>query len=178
MIVRRQEIGGALLFKDSKITMFSRRCSAYIGAILISIAPPAIAQQATIQETGWGVSCLEPGFCELKNEIIAGGDVAARMSVIKHRGEFLLRYTIPLGVDFTVPVQLKVDEGTPIESEILNCTFEGCFGSATMTSDILQAMKQGQTLFAIFRSPQTMDILVISFGLAGFTAKYAEMTAR
>lgn len=135
----------------------------------------AMAQQSTLQSTGWSNECLTTRVCELKSEILSDSSVAARLSVFNIRGQFFLQYTIPLGVDISRGIQLAIDNQPPVLTRLTSCTEFGCTGTADINPDFIQSMKQGIDLNVLFTGADTQDTFAISFSLSGFTASYNEL---
>lgn len=137
-----------------------------------------IAQNAPPQEAGWSAACLSDRVCELKSEISSSGRVAARVSVFNIRGYFFFQYTIPLGVDLTQGVFVRVDEEQNIPTEVSSCSGNGCTGTFDLTSPMIQSMKRGSNLAIHFTSPINQDTFAITFSLSGFTARFADIIDR
>ena len=160
--------GKKVLVLKNVTTVIASICFAIFGTI-------AGAQQNGPQTTPWTTSCLERQVCELKSEILAGGGVAARASVVNLRGQFLLQYTLPLGIDVRRPVLIRIDNDEPITTELIHCSGTGCTGAADVTGELIQSLKRGTNLSFVFQNPRNQDSLAITFSLSGFTAGYNEL---
>lgn len=155
---------------------FYRVQTASIAACLASFwSFEAMAQQSTLQSTGWSNECLTARVCELRSEILSDSSVAARLSVFNLRGQFILQYTIPLGVDISRGIQIAIDGEQPIPTRLINCTGSGCIGTIDLNPDFIQSMKQGINLNILFTGADTQDTFAISFSLSGFTVSFTEL---
>ncbi|MEP1767410.1 MAG: invasion associated locus B family protein [Sulfitobacter sp.] len=144
--------------------------------VWIFTASISFAQGNTPVETGWGVTCLSDRVCELKNEIVSGTSIAARISIFHIRGHTWLQYTIPLGVDIERGIQLSIDSGAKFETILSSCTAYGCTGRLDLTPVIVENMKQGNELQLFFVRPSVQRVLLITFTLSGFTAGFVDLT--
>lgn len=129
------------------------------------------------QNTGWNVACLSPQVCELKSEIFLNEIVAARVSVVNIRGQLILQYTLPLGIDISQGILISIDEGPGFQTRLVNCTDLGCIGTIDLTSEIVQSMKGGNNLNLLYTAAQNQDTFSIPFSLSGFTAGFSELVA-
>ena len=143
----------------------------------VLVVPLAHAQQNGPQTRPWTTACLERQVCELKTEIIAGGTVAARASIVNVRGQFTFQYTIPLGVDVRRPILIRIDNDEPIETELIHCSGSGCTGAMEVNSALIQSMKRGTNMSLVFINPRNQDSFAITFSLSGFTSGYNELVS-
>jgi invasion protein IalB len=83
--------------------------------------------------------------------------------------------TLPLGLNLTEPVLLKVDNGTPEKQSIQTCTNVGCFVAMTLTDKLIAAMRAGTdlkiTVQDASKKPIEMGLPLLGFGLAFDKAK-------
>jgi invasion protein IalB len=83
--------------------------------------------------------------------------------------------TLPLGLNLTEPVLLKVDNGTPEKQSIQTCTNVGCFVAMTLSDKLLAAMRTGTDLKITVqdanKKPIEMGLPLLGFGLAFDKAK-------
>lgn len=76
----------------------------------------------------------------------------------------------PLGVDLRPGAVIKIDQGKDIPIPYLQCKQSGCDASLLLDSNLLSALKAGNTLFVGFRPWGTEKVQVLQVSLRGFTA--------
>jgi invasion protein IalB len=83
--------------------------------------------------------------------------------------------TLPLGLNLTEPVSVKVDNGTPERQPIQTCTNVGCFVAMTLTDKLVAAMRTGSELKITVqdanKKPIDMSLPLLGFGIAFDKAK-------
>ena len=83
--------------------------------------------------------------------------------------------TLPLGLNLTEPVTVKVDNGAAERQPIQTCTNVGCFVTMTLTDKMLAAMRAGSelkiTVQDVNKKPVDMGLPLLGFGLAFDKAK-------
>ena len=83
-----------------------------------------IVQRLMDQESGARVLEMAVGF--------PAGQDSARGVVI-----------LPLGVDLSQPMSLRIDEGAPLGFKVRYCLSDGCYAFLTLPPDVLAGMKKG-----------------------------------
>jgi invasion protein IalB len=83
--------------------------------------------------------------------------------------------TLPLGLNLTEPVSVKVDNGAPERGPIQTCTNVGCFVAMTLPDKFVAAMRTGSDLKITVqdanKKPVEMSLPLLGFGLAFDKAK-------
>ena len=83
--------------------------------------------------------------------------------------------TLPLGLNLTEPVTVKVDNGAAERQPIQTCTNVGCFVTLALTDKMLAAMRSGSelkiTVQDVNKKPIDMGLPLLGFGLAFDKAK-------
>ena len=83
--------------------------------------------------------------------------------------------TLPLGLNLTEPITVKVDNGPPERQAIQTCTNVGCFVAMTVTDKLVAAMRTGSELKITVqdanKKPVEMSLPLLGFGLAFDKAK-------
>jgi invasion protein IalB len=78
--------------------------------------------------------------------------------------------TIPLGVNLTAPVLVKIDNGTAERQPVKTCTNVGCFVAMTLTDKFIAAMRTGSnlkiTVMDANNKPIEMSLPLLGFGSA------------
>jgi invasion protein IalB len=86
-----------------------------------------------------------------------------------------LTMQLPLGLNLTEPVLLKVDGGQPERQSIQTCTNDGCFVVMPINDKMLGAMRTGNelkvTLQDASKKPIEVSLPLLGFGLAYDKAK-------
>jgi len=82
---------------------------------------------------------------------------------------------LPLGLNLTEPVTLKIDNGLSERQAIQTCTNVGCFIAMTISDKLLAAMRTGSQLNITVqdsnKKPVEMGLPLLGFGLAFDKAK-------
>ena len=82
---------------------------------------------------------------------------------------------LPLGLNLTEPITLKVDNGAPEKQAIQTCTNVGCFIAMTIADKLLAAMRTGSELKLTMqdanKKPVDIGLPLLGFGLAFDKAK-------
>ena len=83
--------------------------------------------------------------------------------------------TLPLGLNLTEPVLVKVDNGAAERQSIQTCTNVGCFVAMTLTDKLIAAMRTGSDLKITVqdanKKPVEMSLPLLGFGIAFDKAK-------
>lgn len=82
---------------------------------------------------------------------------------------------LPLGLNLTEPIMLKVDNGAPEKQAIQTCNNVGCFIAMTINDKLLAAMRTGSELKVTMqdanKKPVDIGLPLLGFGLAFDKAK-------
>jgi invasion protein IalB len=77
---------------------------------------------------------------------------------------------LPLGLNLTEAIQIKVDNGPPETQSIQTCTNVGCFLSMTLNEKLLASMRSGKELKVTVqdaaKKPVDLSLPLLGFGLA------------
>src|SRR5438094_5265134 len=155
-------------------------------ALVIAIAAPlpsARAQQSPDSPpAAWRVECTGDGKtldCRAVQQVFHRESrqlllsVAVRPAADGKSGALVM--TLPLGLNLTEPVLLKIDNGTPEKQSIQTCTNVGCFVAMTLTDKLIAAMRAGSDLKVTVqdasKKPIEMGLPLLGFGLAFDKAK-------
>ena len=151
--------------------------------ILIASAQSARAQQAPEgTPAAWRVECAGDGktldcravqqvFHRETRQLVASALV--RPAADGKTGAMVI--TLPLGLNLTEPVLVKVDNGTAERQSIQTCTNVGCFVAMTLTDKFIAAMRAGSDLKITVqdanKKPIEMSLPLLGFGIAFDKAK-------
>jgi len=153
------------------------------ATVLIVAANEVPAQQAPESPpAAWRVECSGDGktldcravqqvFHRESRQLLVS--VAVRPAADGKSGAMVM--TLPLGLNLTEPVSVKVDNGAPERGPIQTCTNVGCFVAMTLPDKLIAAMRTGSDLKITVqdanKKPIDMSLPLLGFGLAFDKAK-------
>jgi invasion protein IalB len=159
--------------------------AAAASIVLIAAAPQsALAQapEAPAAAAAWRVECSGDGKvleCRAVQQVYHREtrqlllSVAVRPSADGKSGAMLV--TLPLGLNVSEPVQVKVDNGASEKQAIQTCTNVGCFVAMTLSDKLVAAMRTGTDLKITVqdanKKPVEMGLPLLGFALAFDKAK-------
>ncbi len=175
---------------------FSRRVTdarqrAYRGAIFV-VATASAAMIASIglaapapetpQIAAWRVECTGDGKtieCRAIQQVFQRETRQLVASVVvRHAPDpkaGLVTIQLPLGLNLTEPIQIRVDNGPPERQPIQTCANVGCFVVFTASDKLITAMRSGTDLKLAMQdaSRKTLEVSLplLGFGLAFDKAK-------
>jgi invasion protein IalB len=153
------------------------------------IASMAVAAATTLMQTGalsaqgpetpaaWRVECTGDGkslecraiqqiFQRDTRQLVAS--VAVRFAPEAKAG--VMSILLPLGLNLTEPVLIKVDNGPPERQPIQTCNNSGCLVTLTANDKLLAAMRTGTdlklTVQDASKKPIEMSLPLLGFGIA------------
>jgi invasion protein IalB len=151
-------------------------------AVMAASAAPAQQQAPESPPAAWRVECSGDGktlecraiqqvFHRETRQLVLS--VAVRPAADGKSGAMLM--TLPLGLNLTEPVLVKVDNGAPERQAIQTCTNVGCFVAMTLTDKLIAAMRTGTDLKITVqdanKKPIEMSLPLLGFGVAFDKAK-------
>ena len=154
------------------------------AAALILVALTATPGPVTAQEAAaaWRVECSGDGKtldCRAVQQLFQRDTRQLLVSMLVRKAPdpkaALVTLQLPLGLNLTEPVQLKVDNGQPERHPIQTCTNTGCFVSLTAGERLVTAMRSGTeikiTVQDASKNPIEMPLPLLGFGIAFDKAK-------
>ena len=143
-------------------------------AIMLSTPTQAPAQDGV---AAWRVECTGNGKtldCRAIQQLFHRESRQLLLMVLARRGPdpktAQLTIQLPLGLNLTEPVQIKVDNGQPDKQPIQTCTNTGCFVSMNASPQLLAAMRSGRDLKITImdgnKKPIEMGLPLLGFGIA------------
>ena len=150
------------------------RCSVLAAVALAgALAPlPAAAQGGPVP---WRVECTGDGKtldCRAIQLIVRDRQLLVQIAV-RHNPETkaaAMSILLPLGLNLTEPVQIKVDNGQPERQPIQTCDGTGCLVTLTPGDKLITAMRSGTDLKLTVqdanKKPVEMSLPLLGFGLA------------
>jgi invasion protein IalB len=150
--------------------------------LLAAASQSAPAQAPEAPAAAWRVECSGDGKvleCRAVQQVYHREtrqlllSVAVRPSADGKSGAMLV--TLPLGLNVSEPVQVKVDNGAPEKQAIQTCTNVGCFVAMTLSDKLVAAMRTGTDLKITVqdanKKPVEMSLPLLGFALAFDKAK-------
>ena len=161
---------------------------AVAGLIVISLAPPAMAQRnvdgrVKAQHGDWQVVCKDPppgaknAVCALVQSVTAEDRNNVGLTVYFQRfsnGTRVLRVFAPLGVLLPPGLGLKIDGQDVGHAPFLRCHSFACYAQVVVEDKLVERLSNGKSaVFIIFQTEEAGIGIPIS--LAGFKAGLAEL---
>lgn len=146
-------------------------------------AEEAKKQQADVIQSGWVSQCssstrkAEPD-CSMENRILikSTGQVffSSTLQVLAKTREPVVVLRVPLGLDMSEGVAVKIDDSFTEKYRLQTCEQSGCYVQVKSPEKIISAMQKGKILRAVLKSNNGKEIL-ISIGLDGFSDIYRDI---
>lgn len=153
-------------------------CPTVVSLVMSAAADGAFAQTASlVEESGWRVTCLADGKCELGSTQTLDGRLITRLLIYKVGRRTLLEYLVPLRVNLQKGIILQIDGKRNFPTSPLYCDAPGCIGYAALTDDLLAMMKKGARLRVVFSPLNDERHLAFDYSLRGFTTQYTGFAA-
>ena len=150
--------------------------------VLIAAAAHAAPAQAPDGPAAWRVECTGDGKtldCRAVQQVFQREtrqlvlSAVVRPAADAKTGAMVL--TLPLGLNLTEPVTIKVDNGAAERQPIQTCTNVGCFVALTLPDKMIAAMRTGADLKITVqdanKKPIDMSLPLLGFGVAFDKAK-------
>ena len=165
-----------------------RTAPAFIAAIGFAIALAAVSAQAEPAKppeappAAWRVECggdgktlecraIQQVFHRETRQLLVS--LAVKPAADGKSGAMIVQ--LPLGLNLTEPISVKVDNGAPEKQAIQTCTNVGCFVAMTLNDKLLAAMRTGSELKLTMqdanKKPVDIGLPLLGFGLAFDKAK-------
>jgi invasion protein IalB len=146
---------------------------AAVAAIGLLASTAARAQDVP----AWRVECTGDGKtldCRALQQLFQRDTRQLLLSVLARKAPdpktALLTLQLPLGLNLTEPILLKVDNGQPERQPIQTCTNTGCFVSITANERLVAAMRSGTELKITMqdanKKPIELSVPLLGFGIA------------
>ena len=148
----------------------------------LTVASSAPAQAPDGPPAAWRVECSGDGktldcravqqvFHRESRQLLVS--LAVRPAADGKTGAMIV--TLPLGLNLTEPITVKVDNGVSERQPIQTCTNVGCFVAMTVADKLLAAMRTGSqiniTVQDANKKPVEMSLPLLGFGPAFDKAK-------
>jgi invasion protein IalB len=149
------------------------------GAVLAAAAlAGALACGAAGAQGGpppWRVECAGDGRtleCQAIQLILRDRQLLMQVAVryVPETKAAAMTIRLPLGLNLTEPVLIKVDSGQPERQPIETCDASGCLVSMTASDRLIAAMRSGNelkiTVQDASKKPVEMSVSLLGFGIA------------
>jgi invasion protein IalB len=134
---------------------------------------PAGAQDVA----AWRVECTGDGKtldCRAVQQLFQRDTRQLLVSVLARKApdpkSALLTLQLPLGLNLTEPILLKIDNGQPEKQSIQTCTNTGCFVAMTANDRMVTAMRSGTelkiTMYDTNKKAIELSLPLLGFGVA------------
>jgi invasion protein IalB len=147
---------------------------AILSLAAMTLGNPSQAQDAVA--AAWRMECTGDGKildCRAVQQLFNRESGKLLITVLVRRPDpktTQMTVQIPLGLNLTEPIQMKVDDSPPERLPIQTCTTIGCFGSTPINEKQLAAMRGGTALKITVhdsnRKPIEVPLPLLGFGLA------------
>ncbi|MGD1933355.1 MAG: invasion associated locus B family protein [Candidatus Phaeomarinobacter sp.] len=141
-------------------------------------------QPTVVEQHGmWVFECTPTNgseFCTMQ-QVLSNADtqeVLLHVTIAYHprSADLLMVSRTPLGVELPLGIGMQVDEGQQMAAPYTNCTEAGCRATAPLSPELVNMLKNGNTMKISFGyRGQRIDAPV---SLTGFTAAYSAISAR
>lgn len=155
-----------------------------LGGAQAQTAEGAAPAPTVVEQHGmWVFECTPADgteFCSMQ-QVLSNADtqeVLLHVTIAYHprSADLLMVSRTPLGVELPLGIGLQVDEGQQMAAPYTNCTQAGCRATAPLSPELVNTLKNGNTMKISFGyRGQRIDAPV---SLTGFTAAYNAITAR
>ena len=144
-------------------------------------APPSPTSLASDGGSGWRVECANDGTkldCRTINRVHQRDNqqliAAVAVRIAPDTKKPVLAIQVPLGIQVTEAVTLKVDEGKVEHYPVQTCTPSGCVVGAALSDAMLASLRGGKELKVAFQNVSKQTITV-TMPLAGFGIAYEKI---
>ncbi|WP_175497526.1 invasion associated locus B family protein [Roseivivax halotolerans] len=154
--------------------------------LLNVIAQPSLAQTGpdeVLKIGSWSLECFaseEQPQCQIYQRVedADAGVVALAIAIaILGDGTVQTEIALPLGIRFSVPPELRVDEEVSVPLPVGTCVPEGCLVQGSLPSDILSAINDGETASVVMQSAAG-DVINIPFSISSFSDAFDQLVER
>src|SRR5262245_10537510 len=155
---------------------------ALLAGGLAQAAPASAPTPSQEPVVAWRVECTGDGKtldCRAVQQVFHREtrqllvSVAVRPAADGKTGAMVLQ--LPLGLNLTEPITVKVDNGAAERQAIQTCTNVGCFVAMTVGDKLLAALRTGSQLHItvqdVSKKPVDMSLPLLGFGVAFDKAK-------
>jgi invasion protein IalB len=150
-------------------------------AIALCLAATALAGAAPAQEAAaWRVECTGDGKtldCRAVQQLFHRESRQLLIAVLVRRPDAKstqMAIQLPLGLNLTEPIQVKVDNGPAERQPIQTCTNSGCFVSMPVNEKQVAIMRGGHE-FKVTVQDSSKKSIELSLPLLGFGLAYDKL---
>ena len=158
--------------------------TAGLTVVITAVSHSAPAQAPDGPPAAWRVECTGDGKtldCRAVQQVFQRDTRQLVLSAVVRPAADLktgaMVLTLPLGLNLTEPVTVKVDNGAAERQPIQTCTNIGCFVSMSINEKLVAAMRSGKDLKVIVQDPSKKPV-EMSLPLLGFGLAYDKVAAK
>jgi invasion protein IalB len=152
--------------------------------VLAALGLRALTSATSAQEVAaWRVECTGDGKtldCRAVQQLFQRETRQLVLSVLVRKApdpkSAQITIQLPLGLNLTEPVQLKIDNGQAERQSIQTCTNIGCFVLMTASERFLNAMRAGHDLKLTFQDANKKPV-ELAVPLLGFAVAFDKVRA-
>src|SRR5262245_2862180 len=171
----RQELPMSSFNRPFRI--FRARGQATMMLLAMLIAGPSAGEVAAQDVAAWRVECTGDGKtldCRAVQQLFQRDTRQLLVAMLVRKAQdpkgAAVTMQLPLGLNLTEPVQLKVDNGAVEKQSIQTCTNVGCFLTFTANDKLVAAMRSGTelqiTMQDINKRSVELALPLLGFGIA------------
>ncbi len=166
------------------VTIVSASADAMASELRLAQAEQATEAPSTAPN--WIVRCTETEqsdspVCRMSQNIIVQGSRQRLLTVIIEPREgapnHALVLALPHGLFLPAGVTLKIDDAEPLQLAVQTSDANGAYAGTGIGDDLLERLKNGQTLQIGMQSAQRQN-LTVPVTLVGFTSAYDKLSLR
>jgi invasion protein IalB len=164
------DLGGFLRFGRA-----NRRARPFLAVLALAAALVPLKALAQGAPAAWRVECTGDGKtleCRAIQVIVRDRQLIMQIAV-RYAPETkmaAMSILLPLGLNLTEPIQVKVDNGPPERQQIQTCDATGCLVTLTGNDKFIAAMRAGTdlkiTVQDATKKPIEMSLPLLGFGIA------------
>jgi invasion protein IalB len=164
------DLGGFLRFGRAGL-----RVRHFLAALALAAAQVPLEAAAQGTPAAWRVECTGDGKtleCRAIQLIVRDRQLIMQIAVryAPDTKMAAMQILLPLGLNLTEPVQIKVDNGPPERQPIQTCDATGCLVTMTGSDKLIAAMRTGTDLKISVqdatKKPVEMSLPLLGFGIA------------
>jgi invasion protein IalB len=177
-----------ILFDFPKILRLFPVVFLVFAILSVNIGSVSFAQAETYRN--WTVICKDPDTrqtCRIEQKLFMNKKVDGKTQNVGKLLSIMVFFTgkqerkpyivmqLPLGVDLRAGVVLQIDKGNELKAPFSICTNAGCEVQSSLSEEMLEQLKVGNTLKIGFRAYGTTKTIVVDANLMGFTRAFSEL---
>ena len=155
------------------------RAAALAALTSLGIVSPAAGQPASDPNSDWALRCFAEKACIVQTGLRdEKGAAVAILALTRNPEKGLVgELRTPTGLLIPSGVRIRVDS-LQFRPSLITCLPQACLSSFDVTSDVLRAMRKGESFDVLYTEALTGKDITLPFSLKGFSARFKEFSAR